>query len=157
VRFHIRYSEFVNKASGDEMSTISDINPAPVIFRVCIGLLLCSHSLTTQAAQSDSSQLDLFAVRFVHADNSQQSSYHFFNTVVSADSTNLMFGKTSSLPAISEFKKGAFWITSIRWHLITDNNHASLSPQIRLESKVGQLEIRPLQRSVLMTWRTALP
>lgn len=139
------------------MTTISDISLAPVILRVCIGLLLCSHSLTTQASQSDSPQLVLFAVQFVHADNSQQSSYHLFNTVVSTEPTNLVFSKTSRLPAISEFKKGAFWITSIRWHLDTDSNHASLSPQIRLESKESQLEIRPFQRSVLMTWRRAFP
>lgn len=137
------------------MSTISDLYPAPVILRKCIGLLLCALPMATQATQLESPQLDLFSIQLTHIDTSQQSSYRF-DTAASTAANNLVFGKTSRLPAFSEFKKGTLWITSIRWHLTTDDNRASFSPQFRVESKQSRIEIRPLPRSIWITWRKDL-
>jgi len=148
---------FENRISGDEMSTISDFYLTPVILRTCIGLLLCSLSLTTQAMQPESPQLDVFAVQLTHTDTSKQSSYRFNTTVASTTPNNLVFSKTSRQPAFSEFKNGTLWIMSIRWHLTSDDDHASLSPQLRLESKESRIEIRPFNRSVWMIWCRALP
>jgi hypothetical protein len=150
--FPTRYMAFSNNTHGDGMPTPSDFYPAPLMFRTCIGLLLCSLSLMAQATQLESPRLDLFAIQLNHTGTSLQSSYRFDATAASAASNNLVFSKTS-LPAISEFKKGTFWITSIRWHLTTDDNRASLSPQLRFESKKSLIEFRPLQRSVWITWR----
>jgi hypothetical protein len=148
---------FENRTSGDKMTTISDLYLTSVILRTCIGLLLCSLSLTTQATQPESPQLDVFAVHLTYVDTSKQSSYRFNTTVASTTPNNLVFSNTSRQPAFSEFKNGTSWITSIRWHLTSDGDHASLSPQLRLESKESRIEIRPLQRSVWMIWRRALP
>jgi hypothetical protein len=138
------------------MSAISDYYLAPVIFRKYIGLLLCSLSMATQATQLESPQLDLFSVQLTHTDTSQQSRYRFVTTVASTAANSLVFSKTSHLPALSEFKKGTFWITSIRWHLTIDDNRATFSPQFRIESKQSRIEIRPLQHTVWITWRKAL-
>jgi hypothetical protein len=139
------------------MSKNSDFYLVPVVFRACIGLLLGSlslgsFSLAAQATQLEPHQLDLFAVQLTHTDNNQQNSYRFDTTVANTVLNNLAFSRTS-LPTISEFKKDTFWITSIHWHLTDDDNLASLSPQFRLESKKSFIEIRPIQRSVWMTWR----
>ena len=139
------------------MSTNSDFYQAPVILRMCVGLLLCSLSLKTQATQPKSPQLDLSAVQLTHTYTSQQSTYRFNAYAASAAPNNLALGETSRLPAFSEYKNGIFCITSICLHLTADDNHASLLPQLRLESKESQIEIRPLQRSIWMTWRRALP
>ena len=139
------------------MTAISDINPAPVIFRVFICLVLGSNSITAQASQADLYQSDLFAVQIARPDNGQQNSYRFFNTALVTEPTKPVFGKTSLLPDISEFKMGAFWITSIRWHLGTDSNYASFSPRIRFDSKDNPLESQPFQRSVLITLSRAFP
>jgi hypothetical protein len=139
------------------MTTISDCFLAPVILRASIGLLLCSHSLTTQATQFEPLQMDIFSIQLTHNDTNQQISYLFNTKIVNTVTNNLAVRKTSPLPAFSEYKKGEFWITSIRWHFTTDSNQASLSPRFRLESKESRIEIRPLQRSIWMTWRRALP
>lgn len=141
------------------MSTMTDLYLAPVIHRTCLGLLLCSLSLMTQAAQPKSPQWDLSAVQLTHINVSQQSSYRFSTTVASITPNNLMLNNTLLLPAFSEFKKGIFCITSICLHLTTDadDNHTSFLPQFRLGPEESRIEIRPLQRSVLMTWRRALP
>ncbi len=140
-----------NDTHGDGTSTTSDFYPAPLMLRTCIGLLACSLSLTAQATQPESPQLDLFSIQLNHTATGLQSSYRFDATVASTASNNLVFSKTS-LPTISELKKGQFWITSIRWHLTADDNRASLSPLLRFESKKSLIEFRPLQRSLWMTW-----
>jgi hypothetical protein len=154
--WYVRKSLETTQINGDVMSTISDFYLAPVMFRKCIGLLLCILPMATQATQFESPQLDLFSVQFSHIDPSQHSSYRFDTTVTSTAANNLVFNKTSRLPAFSEFKKGTFWITSIRWHLTIDDNRASFSPLFRVESRESQIEIRPSQRSVWITWHKAL-
>lgn len=137
-------------------NVFSKFYSAHVTFRTCVGLLLCSLSLATQAAQPELPQLDLFTIQLTHTDTKHQSSYQFSTAVANTTANSLVFGKSSRLPTFSELKKGTFWSTSIRWHLTDNGNHASLSPQFRLESKESRIEIRPLQRSVWMTWRREL-
>ena len=138
-------------------NSISDFNLAPaVIFRTCIGLLLCSLSFTTQAVQPASVQIDLFAIQLSHPDAEQFSSYRLNTAVVNTTTSNLVFGKKIHLPTFSDLKKNTFWTTSIRWHLTDDGQHAALSPRFRLESKESRIELNPLKRSVSMTWRRPL-
>jgi hypothetical protein len=138
------------------MDSISNHHLAPVIFQKFFALLLCTLPITTQAAQPESPQLDLFSVQLTHIETRQQNSYRFDTSLTSSSPNNMGLSKTSRLPTFSEYKKGTFWITSIRWHLTIDDNRASLSPQFRVESKESRLEVRPLPRSVFVTWRKYL-
>jgi hypothetical protein len=138
------------------MHTISNHHLSPGNFRKCFGLLLCSLSMTAQAAQLESLQLDLFSVQLSHIETRQQKSYRFDTNLTSSAPSDSGFSKTARLPTFSEFKKGTFWITSIRWHLSIDGNRVSLAPQFRVESKESRLEVRPLPRSVFVTWRKFL-
>lgn len=133
------------------------LNVALLIIRTCIGLLLCSLSLTALAAQPESHRGGLFSIQLTHTDTSQQSWHRIDTMMASTTPNNPMFNKTSRLPAFSGLKKRTLWITSIRWHFTTDGNHAALSPQLLLESTGSRIEIRPLQHSAWITWRRALP
>lgn len=141
------------------ISTVFGCQLAPVIFQTGIGLILGSFPLAMLAAQFESNQLALFAAQSTHTNISisQQGSSRINNTGTSTASNNLVFCKASCLPVFPEFKNRIFWITSIRWSLTTDDKQASLSSQLRLEPKGGQIEIRPLQHSIWITWRKALP
>jgi hypothetical protein len=63
---------------------------------------------------------------------------------------------SSSLPEYFKLEKIASWVASIRWHLTADDNRASLSPHLRIESRETRIELKPIQRSVWMVWRRPL-
>lgn len=135
----------------------SKFQSAPVaMLRLCYGLLLCSLSLTTQAAQPEVTQFDLLSVQLTHNDTKQLDSYQLSTAVANTPTSSFVFGKMPHLPSLAEIKKGTFWTTSIRWHLTDDGNSTSLSPRFRIESKESRIELNPLKRSFLMTWRKVL-
>lgn len=134
-----------------------DLNLTPELLKASIVMLLCSLSIAVQAAQPEAPQLDLFAVRLNHSDTSQQSANQLSATIVSASTDTLAFSKNPHLPIFSELKKGAVWVASIRWHLAADDNHTSLAPRFRLESRASQIEIRPMQHSAWVMWHKTFP
>lgn len=138
------------------MSTTYEFLQAPIVHRTCMGLLLCSLALTAQATQPKSPQLDLFAAQLAYTDINQYSAQ--FNSVeASASHNKRVLSEAPEVPAFSELKKGILCITGVCLHLTMDENNASLLPQLRFESKESRIEIQSSQRSVLMTWRRALP
>lgn len=130
--------------------------------RLCLGCFLCSLAFEIHAAQPDAELfapgLDLLSIKLAHYDAVQPVPYRFSASVVIADSASerVRFGGTSSLPDFINMEKVKDWVASIRWHMTADGNRASLSPQLRVESKETLIQIKPVDRSVWMMWRKAL-
>lgn len=130
---------------------------APAAMWLCLGILLCSFSLTAQAAQPQTTEFDLLSLQITHADTKYFSGYQLNTTVGDSTRNNLVFGKAFRLPTLAELKKGGFWTTSIRWNYTNNGIGSSFSPRLRFESKESRIELNPLKRSVSMTWRRDLP
>jgi hypothetical protein len=127
-----------------------------VTIRLCLGFLLSTLSLTTQAAQLGDVQFDLLSVQLSHTNTKQLDSYQISAAIANAPASNFVFGKIPHLPSISEIKSGTFWTTSILWHYAGDGAKSALSPKLRIESKESRIELNPLKRSISLTWRRAL-
>lgn len=125
--------------------------------QLCFGILLCSLCLAAQAAQPQTTQLDIFSLQLTRTNTQQFSGYQLNTTVANATASSFVFSKALRLPTLSELKKGALWTTSIRWHYTDNGIQSSLSPRLRIESKESRIELNPLKRTVSMTWRRELP
>jgi len=145
------------------------------MLHLCLGCILCSLLFelhTAHAAQPEADPfapgLDLISIKFAYSNIDLQPAYTvqqpansfnarvgFFGTTDTA-SGRVRFGGTSSLPDYINMEKVKDWVASIRWHMTADDNRASLSPQLRVESKEALIEIKPVDRSVWMRWHRAL-
>jgi len=132
------------------------------MLHLCLGLVLAGLAVKTHAAQPEpdlsAPQLEIVSIQLAHYDTMQPVPYRFS---AGAGLSNIAsgragFGGTSSLPDFINLKKVTSWVASIRWHLASEGDRASLSPNLRIESKETLLVIRPIQQSVWMTWRKPL-
>ncbi|MFZ5524111.1 MAG: hypothetical protein ACOY9D_08545 [Pseudomonadota bacterium] len=140
------------------------------MLRMCLGCVICSLFFEIHAAHGAQPETDPFSpgfdlasIRLAHydtADTAQPITDHFSARVGLADSASVRvgFGGTSSFPGYINLEKFTSWVASIRWHLTAnaESSRASLSPQLRVESKETLVEVKPLDRSVWMIWHRAL-
>ncbi len=124
--------------------------------QLCLGLLLCTLSLTARAVQPEVTQFDLLSLQLTHAETKQFNGYQLSTSVGNNASNGFVFGKGLHLPSLSELKKGTFWTTSIRWNYSNDNLKSSLSPRLRVESKESRIEFNPIKHAASITWRREL-
>ena len=139
------------------------------MLRLCAGLVFIAiifASHVTYAAQPIEGviapELDLLTIKIAHYPDVGTSLYHFNENVRTRGSmysvtTESAFSSNLNLPVFAKFKINNIWITSIRWHLVSSNERASLAPVFRVESDDSRLEIRPIQHSARMVWSKALP
>jgi len=119
------------------------------MLRLGFGLVLIGYALASHAAQPEAGNfapgVDLLTIPLPYS-------------VAANSKVPDQFGLagSSSLPEYFKLEKIASWVASIRWHLTADDNRASLSPHLRIESKETRIELKPLQRSVWMVWRRPL-
>ncbi|MGC2047971.1 MAG: hypothetical protein WA635_05095 [Gallionella sp.] len=148
------------------------------MLHLCLGCVLCSLFIEMHAAHAAQPEadpfapgLDLISIKFAYSDierierqptytvqqpaKSFNARVGFFGTTDTA-SERVRFGGTSSLPDYINMEKVKDWVASIRWHMTADDNRASLSPQLRVESKETLLEIKPVDRSVWLRWQRKL-
>jgi hypothetical protein len=163
------------------MTAISDSNfiqMRAAMLRLCLGCVLCSllfemHAGHAAQPEADpfSPGLDLISIKFAYSDierieqqpaytvqqpaNSFNARVGFFGTTDIAPK-RVNFGGLSSLPDYINMENVKDWVASIRWHMTANDNRASLSPQLRVESKETLIEIKPVDRSVWMMWHRAL-
>jgi hypothetical protein len=148
------------------------------MLRLCLGCVLCSllfEMHAAHAAQPESDPFapgfDLISIKFSYSDMNRverRSAYTEQQPVNSLDAKVGFFGATdkaheranfrgiSSLPDYINMEQVKDWVASIRWHMTADDNRASLSPQLPVESKETLIEIKPVDRSVWMMWHRAL-
>ena len=140
------------------------IQARAAMLRLCLGCVLCSLVFKMHAAHAAQPEADLFvpgldlvSIKLAH-DSVQTVPDRFSASLVIADtvSERVRFGGTSSFPDLINMEKVTAWVASIRWHMIADGNRASLSPQLRVETKETLIEIKPVERSVWMVWSRAL-
>jgi len=144
------------------------------MLRICMGCILCSLIFKMHGAHAAQPEnellapgLDLVAVKFAYRDINQQpvytgqqsvksinTSFGFFD---STDTSSGGFGllKASRLPDYIE-ENASLWVAKILWHLTSVNDRASLSPQLRIESKDTLIEIKQVDRSVWMVWHKSI-
>jgi hypothetical protein len=66
------------------------------------------------------------------------------------------FGKLPNLRPYFNLQKVAAWVASIRWHMTEENNRASFSPRLRVESRGTLISIRPRSHSITVEWHRKL-
>ncbi|MGA7749543.1 MAG: hypothetical protein WCA63_05295 [Gallionella sp.] len=147
------------------------IQTQAAMLRLFLGLFLFGLAVEIHAAQPETGlfadRLDLLTIQLAHYDNIPHydnvrvADYRFSARVGiagTADNSSGGFGVhgTSRVPGYINLVKEPFWVTSIRWHLDTDGNRASLSPNLRLESKETFFVIKPIDHSVWMVWHRLL-
>jgi hypothetical protein len=66
------------------------------------------------------------------------------------------FGKLPNLRPYFNLQKVAAWVASIRWHMTEENNRASFSPRLRVESRGTLILIRPRSHSITVEWHRKL-
>lgn len=137
------------------MFSISEFSLTAIISQVCIGVMLCSLSLTALAKQAESPQLNLYAVPLNQSFVGPQNSYQINLAMSDTATKNLVFGNEPNLSEVSEFKIETLSITDIRRDMSAESNHATLTPQFSLGSEGDQITIRPLQRTILIMWHKA--
>lgn len=119
------------------------------MFRLGFGLVLIGYAIASHAAQPEAGSfapgVDLLTTPLAHSVTANNKVPDRFG-----------FAGSSNLPENFKLEKIASWIASIRWHLTAEDNRASLSPHLRIESKDTRIEIKPIQRSVWMVWRRPL-
>ena len=150
------------------------IQARAAMFRMCLGCILCSlifkiHGAHAAQPESNSlaSGLDLVSVKFAYGDIERLPAYsgkepaNRFNAklglIGTADTAPVGLGlfKASSLPGFIE-ENASIWVAKILWHLDSVSARASLSPQLRIESKDTMIEIKQVDRSVWMVWHKTL-
>jgi hypothetical protein len=111
--------------------------------------------------------LDLVSVKFTYGEIERLPSYYGKKTenrlnakvgfIGVADSAigGLGLFKASRLPGFIE-ENASLWVAKIKWHLNSVNARASLSPQLRIESKDTMIEIKQVDRSYWMVWHKTL-
>jgi len=119
------------------------------MLRLGFVLVLIGYAITSHAAQPEPGNfapgVDLLTIPLAYSATANNKVPDRFGLAGS-----------SSLPEYFKLEKLASWVASIRWHLTADDNRASLSPHLRIESREAQIEIKPIQRSVWMVWRRPL-
>ncbi len=135
------------------------------MFRLCLGLPVLGFACHAHAAKPDdgifSAGVNLFSIKFTHADSPEQPVNRFTANVgnlavADSQATGSGFFKAFRLPKVIKPLDDSFWSTSIRWNLASVDARASLSPRLRVESKETLIELKPASRSVWMSWRRAL-
>jgi hypothetical protein len=145
----------------------SGFNQARVAIRgLCSGLLLLGFAVAAHAAQpgtdSYSTSSDLFTIQLEHYDGMRLAAYQFGSKVGVADTADNVvpgasrFGATTDLPSFIKLLKLPSWVASISWHMSVDSDRASLSPNLRVESKETLFVIKPTDHSVWMVWHRKL-
>lgn len=122
------------------------------ILRLCLGCVLCSLLFEMHAAHAAQPEtgdfatgVDLYTTPLAHSIIANNKVPDRFG-----------FAGSSNFPENIKLEEIAAWVASIRWHLTAEDNRASLSPHLRIQSKETRLEIKPIQRSVWMVWRRPL-
>jgi hypothetical protein len=122
------------------------------MLRLCMGCVLCSLFFemgAAHAAQPEAGNfatgVDLYTIPLAHS-----------VTANNKVSDRFGFAGSSNLPENIKLEEIAAWVASIRWHLTAEDNRASLSPHLRIQSKETRIEIKPIQRSVWMVWHRQL-
>ena len=150
------------------------IQARAAMIRMCMGCILCSLIFKMHGAHAAPPEmdrmapgLDLVSVKFSYGETERLPTYHGkktenrFNAKVGfigvADSATGGLGlfKTSRLPGFIE-ENASLWVAKIKWHLNSVNARASLSPQLRIESKDTVIEIKQVDRSYWMVWHKTL-
>jgi hypothetical protein len=150
------------------------IQARAALLRVCLGCILCSLIFKMHGAHAAQSEIDLLApgldlvsVKFTYGETERLPAYYGkktesrFDTKVgfigAADSATRGLGlfKTSRLPGFIE-ENVSLWVAKIKWHLNSVDARASLSPQLRIESKDTVIEIKQVDRSYWMVWHKTL-
>ncbi|MGA9666556.1 MAG: hypothetical protein WBQ69_08940 [Gallionella sp.] len=129
------------------------------------GLLLFGLSAAAHAAQpgtdSYSTNSDLLTIQLEHYDIMRLAAYQFGSKVGVAETADTAdnvvpgasrFGATTGLPSFIKLLKMPSWVASIGWHMTADSDRASLSPNLRVESKENLFVIKPTNHSVSMVW-----
>jgi len=125
------------------------IEAQAVMLRLGFGLVLIGYAITSHAVQPEAGNfapgVDLLTIPLAYSVTANNRVPDRFGLAGS-----------SNLPEYFKLEKIASWVASIRWHLTADDNRASLSPHLRIESRETRIEIKPIQRSVWMVWRRPL-
>jgi len=151
-----------NLTSGSNLIQVTMLRLCSVF--AIIGIIFaCRAAHAAQPSERLSSpELEFLTFQIAFYDTTGTTSYHFSELAMPRGSKYTVpidsaFGSNFNLPIFAKLKINNIWITSIRWHLASNNEHASLAPVFRVESDDSRLEIRPIQHSAWMVWRKALP
>ena len=150
------------------------IQARAAMIRLCLGCFLCSLLFEIHAAHAAQPEtdplapgLDLISVKFAYGDMEHQPVYsgkqpdnRFYSKVGFIGNPDTAAGglglfKASHLPGYIE-ENASLWVAKILWHLNSVSARASLSPQLRIESKDTMIEIKQVDRSVWMVWHKTL-
>ncbi len=126
------------------------------MLKLGLGLVLGGYAMASHAAQADTVApgIDLISIPLA---------YSFTGNYPAAglDANDRMpdrfgFGEMPRLPEYFNLKKVASWVASVRWHMAEENNRASFSPHLGVESRETLILIGPVNRSITMVWHRAL-
>jgi hypothetical protein len=132
---------------------------------LCRGVFLLGFAVAAHAAQPDaglfSTNSDVLTIQLEHHDSMRLAAYQFGSKVGITDTADKVpgasrFGGTSGMPGFNKLLNLPSWVASISWHMAADSGRASLSPNLRVESKEALFVIKPTDHSVWMLWHRKL-
>ncbi|MFA6921288.1 MAG: hypothetical protein WC216_05550 [Gallionella sp.] len=129
---------------------------------VYFGLVFAALVFTSRGAQSEesffSSDLELATARFAVSNNDPLQAARLSASVALSRSEDAFadrswLGSTPRLQVFAGTKQQNNWSTDTPWKLAPENEHVSLIPLLRYESKEDRFVIKPRRHSITVLWQ----